>query len=134
MDDFAGKIAVVTGAARGIGRSIAERCVVEGMKVVLVGRNKEALTLFQDEIRAQGGTALAVPTDVSQYDQVESLAQKTLEVYGAVHLLVNNAGLVGLEDVLKPVWEVPLLEWDQVKYHYDLLTHFLHTYNILQDQ
>ncbi len=114
MDNLAGKIAVVTGATRGIGRSIAERCVVEGMKVVLVGRNKEALTFFQDEIRAQGGTALAVPTDVSQYDQVESLAQKTLEVYGAVHLLVNNAGLVGLEDVLKPVWEVPLLEWDQL--------------------
>ena len=114
MDDFVGKIAVVTGATRGIGRSVAERCVVEGMKVILVGRNREALTALQDEIRAQGGTALAVPTDVSQYDQVEALARRTLEAYGAVHLLVNNAGLVGLEDVLKPVWEVPLLEWEQV--------------------
>ena len=113
MDDFAGKVAVVTGATQGIGRGIANRCIAEGMKVVLVGRNKEALTHFQDEVREQGGTALAVATDVSQYDQVDSLARQTLEAYGAVHLLVNNAGLAGLEDMLKPIWEVPLAEWEQ---------------------
>lgn len=113
MKYFEGKVAVITGATRGIGRSIAERCVAEGMKVVLVGRDKETLTAFQDEVNAHGGIALAVPTDVSQHDQVVSLARKTLDAFGGIHLLVNNAGLAGLEELINPVWEVPLSEWEQ---------------------
>ena len=106
-------MAVVTGATRGIGRSIAERCVTERMKVVLVGRDADALASFQDEIRGNGGAALAIPTDVSKFDQVESLARRTIDEFGGVNLLVNNAGLAGLEDLFRPAWEVPLAEWEQ---------------------
>ncbi len=95
MDHFEGKVAVVTGATRGIGRSLAERCIAEGMKVVLVGTDQDALAQFQDEVETQGGEALAVPTDVSQYEEIEVLAQKTLDRFGAVHLLINNGCRLG---------------------------------------
>ncbi len=74
MEHFEGRVAVITGATRGIGRSFAERCVAEGMKVVLVGTDREALARFQDEVETQGGEVLAVATDVSQYEEVKALA------------------------------------------------------------
>jgi len=113
MEHFEGKVAVITGAARGIGRGLAERCVAEGMKVILVDTDRETLTQFQKDIETQGGEALAVPTDVSSYNEVETLAQKTLDRFGAVHLLINNAGLGGVGDALKPIWECPLTDWEQ---------------------
>lgn len=93
MKDFKGKVAVVTGAASGIGRAIAERCAQEGMCVVLADIEKSALDAAAAELTAKGANVLAVQTDVSDAAAVEALAQQTLAKFGAVHLLVNNAGV-----------------------------------------
>jgi NAD(P)-dependent dehydrogenase (short-subunit alcohol dehydrogenase family) len=93
MNAFSGKVAVITGAASGIGRALAERAAHEGMKVVLADIEEAALDRAAEEMRAGGDTVLPVLTDVSRADDVEALAQSTLDAFGAVHLLCNNAGV-----------------------------------------
>jgi NAD(P)-dependent dehydrogenase (short-subunit alcohol dehydrogenase family) len=93
MHEFSGKVAVVTGAASGIGRALAERSAREGMKVVLADVDEPALARTTAELQAAGATVLAVPTDVSRLADVENLARRTLETFGGVHLLFNNAGV-----------------------------------------
>src|SRR5262249_47748652 len=93
MKEFKDRVAVVTGAASGIGRALAERCCAEGMQVVLADWDVSALRRAERELREQGATVRAVPTDVSQLDDVEALARTTLDAFGAVHLLCNNAGV-----------------------------------------
>ena len=110
MKEFKDKIAVITGAASGIGRGIAERCVQEGMKVVLADVEEAALAQAEQELRATHATVLAVQTDVSRASDIEALAQKTLKAFGAVHLLVNNAG-VGAGS---SIWESTLADWEWV--------------------
>ena len=110
MKEFKGKVAVVTGAASGIGRALAERCAEEGMKVVLADVEAPALGHIAKELSAAGTTLLAVPTDVSKASDVEALARKTLDAFGAVHLLFNNAGVTKFG----PVWEATLADWEWV--------------------
>jgi NAD(P)-dependent dehydrogenase (short-subunit alcohol dehydrogenase family) len=93
MKEFNGKVAVITGAASGIGRGIAERCVNEGMKVVLADIDDASLAQAETELRNLGGTVIGVRTDVSKRSDVERLARQTIEAFGQVHLLVNNAGI-----------------------------------------
>ena len=95
MKDFKDKVAVVTGAASGIGRGIAEHCTQEGMKVVLADIDHDGLDSVADELKATGASVLAVQTDVADASAVESLAQQTIDEFGAVHLLFNNAGVTG---------------------------------------
>jgi NAD(P)-dependent dehydrogenase (short-subunit alcohol dehydrogenase family) len=110
MKTFQGKVAVVTGAASGIGRALAERCAQEGMKVVLADIEEQALMQASRELAAQGAQTLAVPTDVSQAGDVETLARKAFETYSEVHLLFNNAGVGGG----KTAWESTLADWQWV--------------------
>ena len=110
MKEFQGKVAVVTGAASGIGRALAERCAKEEMKVVLADIEEQALMQASRDLAAQGAQVLAVPTDVSQAGEVETLARKAFETYSAVHLLFNNAG-VGAG---KSAWESSLADWEWV--------------------
>jgi NAD(P)-dependent dehydrogenase (short-subunit alcohol dehydrogenase family) len=107
MKEFKDKVAVVTGAASGIGRAIADRCVKEGMNVVLADVEEPALAQTESEMKVTGKNVLAVLTDVSKTRDVEALAQKTLAAYGAVHLLCNNAG-VGAGTT---AWESTLNDW-----------------------
>ena len=93
MKDYRDKVAVITGAGRGIGRGIALRCAKEGMKVVLAGFGMESLTRTAADLDALGAETLIVQTDVSQVEQVENLAAATVEAFGHVDLLVNNAGV-----------------------------------------
>jgi NAD(P)-dependent dehydrogenase (short-subunit alcohol dehydrogenase family) len=93
MKDFHGKVAVITGAASGIGRGMAERCLNEGMKLVLADIDDESLAKAETELKSLGGTVLGVRTDVSKRSDVERLAKRTLDAFGQVHLLVNNAGI-----------------------------------------
>ena len=110
MKEFKGKVAVITGAASGIGLALAERCVQEGMRVVLADVEDEALTKTEASMKGAGATVLAVRTDVSQARDIEALARKTLEAFGAVHLLCNNAGVA----TEAAVWETTLAEWGWV--------------------
>ena len=86
-----GKTAIVTGASRGIGRGIATVFGQAGAQVVLAARGVENLESLRAEIEAAGGEALVVPTDVSERDAQERLVQRTLEAYGKIDVLVNNA-------------------------------------------
>ena len=110
MKEFKDKVAVITGAASGIGRGIAERCVEKGMKVVLADINEGDLRKAETETKALGGTVLSVRTDVSKRDDLELLARKTLDAFGEVHLLVNNAG-VGAGG---SPWEATWSDWEWV--------------------
>ena len=110
MMDWSGKVAVVTGAASGIGFAIAERCVGERMKVVLADVEDDALEIAADKL-AQRGSVLAVHTDVSVAESVEELRRQA-EAFGPVHLVCNNAGV----STAGPgaAWETPLSAWQWV--------------------
>jgi len=107
MKDFKGKVAVITGAASGIGFALARKFADEGMKVVLADLEEDALNNAAKSIEAQGTEALAVVTDVSKQEDVDALARKTLDRFGSIHVVCNNAGVIrgGLS------WEVPLEDY-----------------------
>jgi NAD(P)-dependent dehydrogenase (short-subunit alcohol dehydrogenase family) len=111
MRDFAGRVAVVTGAASGIGLGLATRFAQQGMRVVMADVEEPALDKACEGLRARGFDVLGVPTDVSQADSVEQLAQRTLARYGGVHVLCNNAGVGG---GFSKVWEASLKDWEWV--------------------
>jgi NAD(P)-dependent dehydrogenase (short-subunit alcohol dehydrogenase family) len=110
MKEFKGRVAVITGAASGIGRAIAERCVREGMNVVLADVDEADLARAETELKAAGGTVLGVRTDVSKRSDVEQLARRALDAFGQVHLLFNNAG-VGAGGA---PWEATWNDWEWV--------------------
>ena len=110
MKDYRDKVAVITGAGRGIGRGIALRCAKEGMKVVLAGFGMESLTKTAADVQALRAETLIVQTDVSQVEQVENLAAATIEAFGQVDLLVNNAGVAQPGKTL----EITLDDWNWV--------------------
>jgi NAD(P)-dependent dehydrogenase (short-subunit alcohol dehydrogenase family) len=95
VDELQGKVAVVTGAASGIGLALAQRSAAEGMKVVLADVEAGPLEAAAAELRASGADVVAQVTDVSKGEQVDALGQAALEAFGAVHLVCNNAGVGG---------------------------------------
>ena len=105
------KVAVVTGAAGGIGRALVQVLAAEGMKVVMAGINAERLERAAEEFREKGADVTPIVTDVSRAEQVTALAEKTMEQYGAVHLLCNNAGVSYNS---RSSWETPLAGWEWV--------------------
>jgi NAD(P)-dependent dehydrogenase (short-subunit alcohol dehydrogenase family) len=108
MRDFAGKVAVVTGAASGIGLGLATRFAEEGMRVVLADVEQTPLEAATAGLRARGFEAIGVPTDVSDADSVSALAAQTLSAFGTVHVLCNNAGIGG---GFGKIWEATLKDW-----------------------
>jgi NAD(P)-dependent dehydrogenase (short-subunit alcohol dehydrogenase family) len=109
MDDFTGKVAVVTGAASGIGLALARRFASEGMQVVLADVEREPLDSAAEAIARDIGAdrVLAVPTDVRDEAAVEALATATFDRFGTAHVLCNNAG-VGVGGL---AWTVPADRW-----------------------
>jgi NAD(P)-dependent dehydrogenase (short-subunit alcohol dehydrogenase family) len=112
MKEFKDKVAVITGAASGIGWGLAERCAREGMKVVLADVEGPALKEAEKALKAGGADVLAVLTDVSRLSDVETLAQTTISAYGGVHLLFNNAGVQTSASTRRPLWENTLADWE----------------------
>ena len=110
MKDLKGKVAVVTGAASGIGRAMAERFAREGMKVVLADVEAGPLAEARDSVAKTAAGAIAVQTDVSKVAEVEALARSTFEAFGTAHVVCNNAG-IGAGGMM---WQVPLSDWSWI--------------------
>ncbi len=112
MEEFKDRTAVITGAASGIGYALAERFGSEGMNVVMADVEEAALETAHNKLSDLGVNAIAVKTDVSQAKQLEDLADKAYEEFGAVHILCNNAGVSG--GGMKPLWDQPINNWKWV--------------------
>jgi NAD(P)-dependent dehydrogenase (short-subunit alcohol dehydrogenase family) len=110
VQEFAGKVAVITGAASGIGRALARECAREGMKVVLADIAAAALDEAAAELAEMKAEGLAMTCDVAQAPEVEELANVAFARYGAVHLLCNNAGVAGTSG---PCWAVSPESWER---------------------
>jgi NAD(P)-dependent dehydrogenase (short-subunit alcohol dehydrogenase family) len=110
VESLRGKVAVVTGAASGIGRAIAQHFADIGMRVVLADVDATRLRDVESAVAERGGDVVAVPCDVSLAESVDELARRTLEHFGAAHVLCNNAGVVGRGNA----WTGPLSEWEWV--------------------
>lgn len=106
MEDFAGKVAVVTGGASGVGRAIGARLVREGARVVLADIDQARL----DATAAEIGAAGAIAVDVTKEASVEALAASVYDRFGAAHLVFNNAG-VGLGEAKREIWTLPVNDW-----------------------
>lgn len=107
MQEFKGKVAVITGGASGIGLALARRFAAEGMKLVLADIEDAALNAAVSSLRADGAEALGVRTDVSDAASVEALAQAASRAFGPLHLIVNNAGV----SITGPIWKQSLDDW-----------------------
>lgn len=106
-----GRIALVTGASRGIGAAIARRFAAEGAHIVAVARSTEGLERLDDEIRGLGGSATLVPTDLANWSAVDGLAAPLLQRFGRLDILVGNAGMLGQ---LSPMAHFPPDLWETV--------------------
>lgn len=104
------QVAIVTGSSRGIGKAIALGYAREGARVVLVGRDMDTLAPVVEEIRLLGAEALPVRADVSQPDDVEALLAATVETFGRVDVLVNNAGV----SLQAPAENLALRDWQRL--------------------
>src|SRR5580700_2217664 len=96
-----GRVAVVTGAASGIGFGLCERFAAEGMRVVMADVEEPALRDAARRLSGQGSAVLPVLTDVSRPEQVDALRDEAVRAFGAVHVLCNNAGVGGSHE---PLW------------------------------
>lgn len=113
MKDLNGRVAVITGAASGIGLAMALHFAREGMQLVLADIEADALDQALEQVRALGATALAVRTDVAQPQQVDALADAAWQRFGQVHVLCNNAG-VAMPTLTAPVWHSTLADWQWI--------------------
>jgi NAD(P)-dependent dehydrogenase (short-subunit alcohol dehydrogenase family) len=110
MKDLQGKVAVITGAAEGIGRAIAEEAAARGMRILLADIDAAKLDATTSALRARGADADGLRTDVSKANQVDDLADLAFARFGRVHLLVANAGVA----CAKPAWETTPADWEWV--------------------
>lgn len=111
MKTFRDRVAVVTGGASGIGRAMAERFARAGVKIVLADIERAALDVAVEEMQAGGAQVLGVHCDVAETGQVEALAKQTVDHFGGVHILCNNAGVASQA---APAWEQTDKDWQWV--------------------
>lgn len=110
MEQLEGKAVAVTGAASGIGLAIVEAFVAEGVRVLMVDRDEENLSHHEERLTRQGAVVHAAPADVTDQAEVERSAALAVERFGALHVAVNNAGIVNRGYS----WELPLREWHRI--------------------
>jgi NAD(P)-dependent dehydrogenase (short-subunit alcohol dehydrogenase family) len=115
------KVAIITGAGRGLGRSVALALAKEGAKVAVIARTTEEVEHVVAELHSLRKEALPIPADVSDEGQVTHLVQKVLDTYGTIDILVNNAGVRG---PIGPIREISLAEWERTL-RIDLTSAFL---------
>ena len=113
MKEFEGKTAVITGAASGIGKAMAERFAQEKMQVVLADIEEEALEKTVENLRQYQYRVIGVKTDVLVEESINELFAKATAEYGNIHILCNNAG-IGANSGNKAIWEIDKQDWDWV--------------------
>ncbi len=106
-----GRVALVTGASRGIGAAVARRFAAEGAQLVLVARTQGGLEEVDDAVRAAGGSATLVPLDLREFEQIDRLGAAIAERHGRLDALVGNAGILGS---LRPMGHFSPDEWERV--------------------
>ena len=111
MFDLTGKVALITGSSRGIGRAIAVAMAEHGAKVVVSSRKQDACEVVADEIKAAGGEAMVVPCNVSHRDQLQNLVDTTLSAWGRIDCLVCNAAV---NPYYGPLAEIPESAYDKI--------------------
>lgn len=107
---FKGKVVIVTGSGRGIGRCIALTYASEGAKVVLAEKNRDPGLETERQIISSGGIGVFKQTDVSQPGDIEELMSETLELFGTIDILINNAGI----SIWRSPYEITVDEWDEI--------------------
>ena len=108
--DLTGRVAIVTGGSRGLGLEMAEGLAEAGAKLMICARRDEWLTPALAELRAGGHTVEGMPCDVSRPDDVQAVVDKTMQAYGQLDILINNAGITWAA----PAAEMPLEKWRKV--------------------
>lgn len=106
-----GRVALITGASRGIGAAVARRFTKEGAHCILLGRNRAALEETDDAIRALGGAATLIPQNLEELDSLDQLGPALFQKFGRLDILVANAALLG---TLSPIHQIEPKEWDQL--------------------
>ena len=109
--ELPGRVAIVTGAARGIGFAIAERLSTAGAHVVVADISEDGATAAAERLREGGGKAAGVAADVTSPDEARAMVERTIDAFGAVDILVNNAGITGRD---APLWETTDEDWEKV--------------------
>jgi 3-oxoacyl-[acyl-carrier protein] reductase len=109
VNNLEGKVAIVTGAGRGVGKAISVSLAKAGCRVVLASRTRDQVEAVQKEILSQGGDALAIPTDLTMDEDIQRLVEESQAKWGAVDILINNAGW----GKRAPVVGALLSDWDQ---------------------
>src|SRR5262249_11915819 len=108
---LAGRIAVITGASRGLGAAVAKRFAAEGAQLVLVARTVGGLEEVDDEVRGFGRSATLVPLDLTGFDPIDRLGQSLFERFGKIDILVANAAVLG---TLSPIGHITPRDWTEV--------------------
>ena len=111
MGVLTGKVALITGASRGIGKAVALAYAREGAKLVICARKRAELARAAREIRAAGGEVSWLAADISKAREVKRLVREARRRYGTIHILVNNASMLGPRE---PVASYPLAAWEEV--------------------
>ena len=111
MHEISGKTALITGASVGIGAATALRMAELGANVVLAARSADKIRNLADQINSDGGKAVAIPCDVSSYDDVQSAVQYSLSQFGSIDILVNNAGVI---DPIARLTDIDPEDWGKV--------------------
>ena len=109
MQPLAGKVSIVTGASRGIGKAISILLAQSGSRVVLAARSEPQLKTVGDEISSQKGEAMVIPTDLTRDKEIERLVEQTINEWGSVDVLINNAG----SGKIAPVVKAKVSDWDE---------------------
>ena len=110
-----GKVSIITGGAQGIGKSFALRYAMEGAKVVIADINSDAAQSLVKSLVSEGKEAIAIRTDVSKYEDTQEMARKTIEYFGKIDILVNNAAMCGRVKMSKvSVLDLDPDEWDKI--------------------
>lgn len=110
MKEFKNKVALITGAGNGFGFEIAKECAARGMKLALNDIDKKDLEIASEALRKEGAEVLTLHADVTIPEEVEKIVDSTIETFGQIDFLVNNAGVA----ISGPVWELPLQDWDWI--------------------